>query len=115
MTAILAAKHRSVLQAQATTENNVDHKAQYNVKSRLVMYTSDQSNSSVEKSAHIADSQVRLLKSDGMGVLRGDVFLEAVQADIAQGNIPCCVSIENRLYPSSLCYRHRQFKIQARD
>ncbi|XP_050444259.1 aromatic-L-amino-acid decarboxylase-like [Adelges cooleyi] len=61
------------------------------IKAKLIAYTSDQSNSSVEKSGLLGSMPMRLLKSDENGRLTGPVLLKAVEEDRAKGLIPCYV------------------------
>ncbi|CAL7951391.1 unnamed protein product [Xylocopa violacea] len=61
------------------------------IRSKLVAYSSDQSNSSIEKAGKIATVLLRLLPSDDKGSLRGDTFLKAVEEDLEEGLIPFCL------------------------
>ncbi|XP_026756611.2 3,4-dihydroxyphenylacetaldehyde synthase-like [Galleria mellonella] len=61
------------------------------IKSRLVAYTSDQCNSSVEKAGLLGSMQMKLLKADADGRLRGETLKKAFDEDRAQGLIPCYV------------------------
>lgn len=61
------------------------------IKSRLVAYTSDQCNSSVEKAGLLGSMQMKLLKADADGRLRGETLKRAFDEDRAQGLIPCYV------------------------
>lgn len=58
---------------------------------KLIAYTSEQSNSSVEKAGLLASVQMKLLPTDKEGRLRGSVLLAAIQGDILDGFTPCCV------------------------
>lgn len=58
---------------------------------KLVAYTSEQSNSSVEKAGLLASVTMRLLKTDEKEQLRGHTLLKAVREDIQAGLTPCCV------------------------
>ncbi|KAI8433739.1 hypothetical protein MSG28_015722 [Choristoneura fumiferana] len=58
---------------------------------KLVAYTSDQCNSSVEKSGLLGSMKMRLLKSDPEGRLRGETLKNAFEEDRAKGLIPCYV------------------------
>ncbi|KAG6452541.1 hypothetical protein O3G_MSEX007676 [Manduca sexta] len=60
-------------------------------KPKLVAYTSDQCNSSVEKAGLLGSMKMRLLKADSDGRLRGDTLAKAMEEDRAQGLIPCYV------------------------
>ncbi|XP_012286885.1 aromatic-L-amino-acid decarboxylase isoform X2 [Orussus abietinus] len=61
------------------------------IKSKLVAYTSDQSNSSVEKAGLLGSMPMRLLATDEKCRLRGSTLLEAIKKDEAAGLIPCYV------------------------
>ncbi|KAL4708154.1 hypothetical protein ACJJTC_009933 [Scirpophaga incertulas] len=61
------------------------------IKKKLVAYTSDQCNSSVEKAGLLGAMKMRLLKSDSEGRLRGEMLKKAFDEDIAMGLIPCYV------------------------
>lgn len=61
------------------------------IKAKLVAYTSDQCNSSVEKAGVLGSMKMKLLKSDADGRLRGDMLKKAFEEDRAQGLIPCYV------------------------
>ncbi|KAJ3653322.1 hypothetical protein Zmor_012580 [Zophobas morio] len=58
---------------------------------KLVAYTSEQSNSSVEKAGLLASTTIRLLPTDEHGALRGTTLLRAIREDIASGLTPCSV------------------------
>lgn len=61
------------------------------IKPKLVAYTSDQCNSSVEKAGLLGSMKMRLLKADADGRLRGETLKNAFEEDRAQGLIPCYV------------------------
>ncbi|XP_020277800.1 aromatic-L-amino-acid decarboxylase-like [Pseudomyrmex gracilis] len=61
------------------------------IKSKLVAYTSIQSNCSVEKAASLGSVQIRLLPVDDKHSLLGATLRKAVEEDLAKGLIPCCV------------------------
>lgn len=61
------------------------------IKAKLVAYSSDQSNSSVEKAGMMASIPMRLLTADENGCLRGETLLEAIRKDKADGLYPCIV------------------------
>ncbi|XP_046737366.1 aromatic-L-amino-acid decarboxylase-like [Diprion similis] len=61
------------------------------IKSKLVAYTSDQSNSSVEKAGILGSMTMRLLPSDEKCRLRGSTLLEAMRKDEEAGLVPCYV------------------------
>lgn len=63
------------------------------IKGKLVAYSSDQSNSSVEKAGLLGSMPMRLLPADENGKLQASVLLEAVHKDKEAGLIPCyCVA-----------------------
>jgi aromatic-L-amino-acid decarboxylase len=60
----------------------------------LVVYTSDQSHSSVEKAAMLAGfgkAHVRLIAHDAEYALRPDALADAIRTDVAGGRQPCAV------------------------
>ncbi|XP_068621637.1 aromatic-L-amino-acid decarboxylase [Battus philenor] len=61
------------------------------IRNKLVAYTSDQCNSSVEKAGVLGSMKMRLLKSDAFGKLRGVTLKKAFDDDKAKGLIPCYV------------------------
>ncbi|KAG7208395.1 hypothetical protein KM043_014627 [Ampulex compressa] len=61
------------------------------IKSKLVAYTSDQSNSSVEKSGILGSMPMRLLPTDDNCALRGETLSKAIEEDREKGLIPCYV------------------------
>ncbi|XP_029043287.1 aromatic-L-amino-acid decarboxylase-like [Osmia bicornis bicornis] len=61
------------------------------IRSKLVTYTSDQSNSSVEKAGILASVAMKLLPADEKCVFRGETLLKAIKEDLVKGLIPCCV------------------------
>lgn len=61
------------------------------IKAKLIAYTSDQCNSSVEKAGLLGSMKMRLLKADADGRLRGETLKNAFEEDRAQGLIPCYV------------------------
>lgn len=61
------------------------------IKPKLVAYTSDQCNSSVEKAGLLGSMKMKLLKADSNARLRGETLKQAMEEDRAQGLIPCYV------------------------
>lgn len=59
------------------------------IKGKLVAYSSDQSNSSVEKAGLLGSMPMRLLPADENGKLSASVLLEAIRKDKEAGLIPC--------------------------
>jgi histidine decarboxylase len=64
------------------------YKEKSDLNGRLVCYCSDQAHSSVEKSALVAITRLRLLPSDDKLSLRGDVLKKAIEEDKKEGLIP---------------------------
>ncbi|KAL1496930.1 hypothetical protein ABEB36_007980 [Hypothenemus hampei] len=64
---------------------------EWQIREKLVAYTSKESNSSVEKSGMIASVKMRLLSTDPEGSLRGPTLEDAIRNDKAAGLIPFCV------------------------
>lgn len=86
---LLAAKERMVKHYQKV-HPELDEQT---IKSRLVAYTSDQSNSSVEKAGMLGSVPMRLLPTDAEDDcrLRGNTLEEAMRRDREAGLIPCYV------------------------
>ncbi|KAK0172568.1 hypothetical protein PV328_005871 [Microctonus aethiopoides] len=84
---LLAAKERTVRRIK-TLHPDLDDAV---IKSKLVAYTSDQSNSSVEKAGLLGAMPMRLLPVDEKCSLRGDTLLQAMKKDEEAGLIPCYV------------------------
>ncbi|KAK1127802.1 hypothetical protein K0M31_003294 [Melipona bicolor] len=61
------------------------------IKTKLVAYASDQSNSSVERGGLLASVPIRLLPTDDKCALRSETLLKAIKEDLKKGLIPCCV------------------------
>ncbi|KAL3282032.1 hypothetical protein HHI36_005235 [Cryptolaemus montrouzieri] len=85
--ALLAAKEKKVtdLKAQGTSLTEAE------IKGKLIAYSSDQSNSSVEKAGLLGSMPMRLLPTDESGVLRATVLANAIKEDREKGLIPCYV------------------------
>jgi aromatic-L-amino-acid/L-tryptophan decarboxylase len=86
----------------------------------LVVYTSAQSHSSVEKAALLAGfgrSNLRLIETDESHAMRADLLREAIETDLAAGKQPCAVvattgtTATTALDPiseiASLCRKHK--------
>lgn len=88
------------------------------IRGKFVMYSSDQSNSAVEKSALLAAVPIRLLPADDEMSLRGETLRAAIEEDIRNGKIPiCCIathgttgtcSFDNLLEIGPIC---REYKV----
>lgn len=61
------------------------------IKSKMIAYTSDQSNSAVEKAGRIASMKMRMLESDANCEFRGQTLKAAFDKDIANGFYPAYV------------------------
>lgn len=61
------------------------------VRGKLVAYSSDQSNSCVEKAGILGAVPMKLLGTDENCSLRGETLRAAIEKDIADGLIPCAV------------------------
>uniref|UniRef100_A0A336N4C3 CSON011113 protein n=1 Tax=Culicoides sonorensis TaxID=179676 RepID=A0A336N4C3_CULSO len=63
------------------------------IRSKLVGYSSDQSNSCVEKGGILGAVPLRLLPADKNCILQGDTLKKAIEEDLAKGLIPCvCIA-----------------------
>lgn len=63
------------------------------IRGRLVAYSSDQSNSCIEKSGIIAGVQMRLLQSDENCSMRATALERAIAEDVRAGRFPtCCIA-----------------------
>lgn len=63
------------------------------IRGSLVMYSSDQSNSAVEKSALLAAVPIRLLPADEDMSLRGVTLKAAIEEDVRNGKVPiACIA-----------------------
>lgn len=83
----MAAKER-MINRMKENDPNLDSNL---VKTKLVAYASDQSNSSVEKAGLLASIPMKLLPVDDKCRLRGDTLEAAIKEDLAKGLIPCYV------------------------
>jgi len=61
------------------------------IRSKLIAYASDQSNSSVEKAGRLGAIKMRLLPADQNCCLRGATLREQMKLDVEAGLIPCIV------------------------
>jgi 3,4-dihydroxyphenylacetaldehyde synthase len=89
LVALLAARETTVRRVQ------VEHPdwTESDIRGKLVAYTSDHSNSCVEKSGILGAMEMRLIPGDDDCQLRGDALMQAIQEDIKRGKIPCiCIS-----------------------
>ncbi|XP_055595966.1 3,4-dihydroxyphenylacetaldehyde synthase [Uranotaenia lowii] len=79
-----------VAREQAVRRLKVEHPelTEAEIRGRLVAYTSDQSNSAVEKSGILGAIKMRLLPADDDCILRGRTLRDAVEEDKAKGLFP---------------------------
>ncbi|XP_004931016.1 3,4-dihydroxyphenylacetaldehyde synthase [Bombyx mori] len=84
---LLVAKDKTVRRFM----NNNPDLDENEIKAKLVAYTSDQCNSSVEKAGLLGSMKMKLLKADADGCLRGETLKRAIEEDKSQGLIPCYV------------------------
>lgn len=84
---MLVAKEKT-LRRLKKNDPNLDEEL---IKTKFVAYTSDQCNSAVEKAGILGSMQMKLLKSDADGRLRGETLKNVIEEDRAQGLIPCYV------------------------
>ncbi|KAJ6647506.1 3,4-dihydroxyphenylacetaldehyde synthase [Pseudolycoriella hygida] len=84
LVAVLAAREQTVRRMK------LDHPemTESEIRGKLVSYSSDQSNSCVEKAGLLAAVPIRLIKADENGSLRGETLEAAILADIQSGLIP---------------------------
>lgn len=89
LVAILAARE------QAVERLKIEHPdlSESDIRGKLVMYTSDQSNSCVEKTSRLAAVAIRLLPTDNDLELQGKTLKDAMDDDINNGKFPfACVA-----------------------
>lgn len=84
LVALLAAREQAVRRVKAENPNM----SESDIRGKLIAYSSDQSNSCVEKNGLLAAVPIRLLPTDNEQRLRGDALQAAVEEDLAQGKIP---------------------------
>ncbi|KAL1496931.1 hypothetical protein ABEB36_007981 [Hypothenemus hampei] len=85
--ALLTAKEKKVKDLLEKNSNLTEAE----IKGKLVAYSSDQSNSSVEKSGLLGSMKMRLLPTNKEGQLTGATLQEAIKRDKEAGLIPCYV------------------------
>lgn len=89
LVAVLAAREQAVKRIQLEQPEM----SESDIRGKLIAYSSDQSNSAVEKSGLLAAVPFRLLKSDSNHSLNGATLQAAYKEDIARGKIPIiCVA-----------------------
>ncbi|XP_035685126.1 aromatic-L-amino-acid decarboxylase-like [Branchiostoma floridae] len=87
LVALLAARSKAVQKFKTDRPEMSDH----DIMGKLVIYTSDQAHSSVERAAMLGAVRCRKLQTDEDLALRGAVLQAAIQEDRAQGLLPFCV------------------------
>lgn len=85
LVALLTAKEKMVRKLKEENPQLTEDE----IKAKLVSYSSDQSNSSVEKASIIGSMPMRLLPADENGALRGQTLQDAIRADREAGLYPC--------------------------
>lgn len=90
LVAVLTAREQSVQRFKLQYPNM----SESDIRGKMVMYSSDQSNSAVEKSALLAAVPIRLLPAnDDDQTLHADTFKAVVENDIQNGLFPiCCIA-----------------------
>lgn len=87
--AILAARENTVKRMKM----NHPQMSESDIRAKLVMYISDQSNCCVEKTGRLAAVSVQLVSVDTNFSMRGKTFQAAIEEDIKNGKIPfACVA-----------------------
>ncbi|XP_030746673.1 aromatic-L-amino-acid decarboxylase-like [Sitophilus oryzae] len=84
---LLTAKEKKVKDLMEEDKNLTEAE----IKGKLIAYSSDQSNSSVEKAGLLGSMVMRLLPTNKEGQLTGETLQEAINKDKAAGLIPCYV------------------------
>ncbi|XP_063697544.1 3,4-dihydroxyphenylacetaldehyde synthase 2 [Culicoides brevitarsis] len=85
LVAILTARETAVRRLKSS----FPHLTEGEIRAKLVAYSSDQSNSCVEKGGILGAITLRLLPADENCVLQGETLQKAIEEDIARGLIPC--------------------------
>ncbi|KAK7473657.1 hypothetical protein BaRGS_00035135 [Batillaria attramentaria] len=96
---VLAARTKLVSKMKSANPDIRD----VDVISRLVGYSSDQSNSSVHRSGLLAEVRMRKLESDDQFCLRGETLRRAIEEDKAKGYIPFFVIVCATLGTTGSC------------
>lgn len=89
LVAILTARDQAVERLKHDHPNM----SESDIRGKLVMYTSDQGNSCVEKTSRLAAVSIRLMPVDNNLSLRGDELQKAIETDTKNGKFPfACVA-----------------------
>lgn len=96
LVAILTARDQAVERLKRDHPNM----SESDIRGKLVMYTSDQSNSCVEKTSRLAAVSIRLLAVDSNLSLRGNELQKAIETDTQNGKFPfaCVATLGKTLY-----------------
>ncbi|XP_067625550.1 3,4-dihydroxyphenylacetaldehyde synthase 2-like [Eurosta solidaginis] len=84
LVAVMAAREQAVRRIKAEQPKLSEGE----IRARLIAYSSDQSNSCIEKAGVLATLPIRLLPADKNQVLSGAQLAKAVKEDLAKGLIP---------------------------
>ncbi|XP_055381922.1 3,4-dihydroxyphenylacetaldehyde synthase 2-like [Condylostylus longicornis] len=84
LVAILAAREKSIKKIQIQNPDLTEGE----IRAKLIAYSSDQSNSCVEKAGLLAAVPVRLLPTGDDLILTGDIIRKAIEEDLENGKIP---------------------------
>ncbi|XP_059473014.1 aromatic-L-amino-acid decarboxylase-like [Neocloeon triangulifer] len=87
---LLVARERYVQRLQEKNPN-LSEEALRMTKAKLIAYTSNQSNSSVEKAGILGAVPMRLVPCDEKFQMKGQALREAIETDVKNGLIPCIV------------------------
>ncbi|XP_033249336.1 3,4-dihydroxyphenylacetaldehyde synthase 2 isoform X1 [Drosophila miranda] len=84
LVAVLAAREQAVISCKETHPELSESE----VRGKLIAYSSDQSNSCIEKAGVLAAMPIKLLPADDDLILRGNTLRKAIEDDVAAGLIP---------------------------
>lgn len=84
LVAVLAAREQAVHRLKVERPDLSESE----IRGKLIAYSSDQSNSAVEKAGRLAAVPMRLLPADENQILRGETVRAAVEEDLANGKFP---------------------------
>ncbi|XP_030241714.1 3,4-dihydroxyphenylacetaldehyde synthase 2 isoform X1 [Drosophila navojoa] len=91
LVAVLAAREQAVRRLRLSHPELSESE----IRGKLIAYSSDQSNSCIEKAGVLAAMPIKLLPAGADLVLRGDALKQAIEQDVAAGLIPviCIASL----------------------
>lgn len=84
LVSVLAAREQTTKRIKNLHPEMTDNE----IRGKLIGYSSDQSNSAVEKSGVMAAVPIRLLPANENCVLTAEIFRKAVEEDMKEGKIP---------------------------